>query len=185
MRQVVGRGAVGINLEDGTGDSDQPLDPPELVAEKIIAVREATRDDIHLVINARTDVFLVRAGDPDSWLIETLRRLHVFRDAGADCLFVPGGLPRETIAILARDAGGPLNVVANPAISIPVVPSIPELRDLGVARVSVGAGAMRATLAYTRRVAEELLGPGTYDVMRGELDRPDAPDAYRMAIGDG
>ena len=40
--QVVERGAVGVNLEDGTGDPARPVSEPGVLAGKIAAVREAT-----------------------------------------------------------------------------------------------------------------------------------------------
>jgi 2-methylisocitrate lyase-like PEP mutase family enzyme len=51
----------------------------------------------------------------------------------------------------------PVNILAGPGS-----PSVPELQELGVARVSLGSSAMRATLGFLRRVAEELKGAGTY-----------------------
>ena len=43
------------------------------------------------------------------------------------------------------------------------MPPVRELERLGVARVSVGSGPMRATLGLVRRIAERLLGDGTYE----------------------
>ena len=87
---------------------------------------------------------------------DVIEQIHgQYLAAGADCVFVPGGLSRETIGTLARELDGPLNVVANPAISVPIVPDVPELARLGVRRVSVGSGAMRATLALTQRIAKD------------------------------
>ena len=43
---------------------------------------------------------------------------------------------------------------------------------------------MRASLSFTRRMAEEILRAGTYSLYAGELARPEADEAYRMAIGD-
>jgi len=42
-------------------------------------------------------------------------------------------------------------------------PSIPDLEALGVARVSLGSGPMRAALGLVREVARELKATGTYD----------------------
>ena len=115
---------------------------------------------------------------------EAVRRGNAYRAAGADCVFVPGGLGRDTIAALVRAIDAPINVVANPAISVPVAPPIAELEELGVARVSVGSGILRSTLAATRRMAEELLQAGEYGMMRELLEDPRAPEAYHMAIGE-
>ena len=63
-------------------------------------------------------------------------------------------------------------------------PSIRELQQLGVARVSLGSGLMKATLALIKKVADELLEKGTYNVLLDAMTPlPDAAAAYKMAIG--
>jgi 2-methylisocitrate lyase-like PEP mutase family enzyme len=97
---VLDAGAVGLNLEDGTGRSRAPLFEGALQQEKIGAIREmsATRG-IHLVINARTDVYLV-GDDASRNLRDAIERGNAYREAGADCIFVPdvGDLDRESSA---------------------------------------------------------------------------------------
>ena len=91
VRAVVDAGAVGMNLEDAIGDSSAALVDLPLQLEKIHAVREmASRLRIPLVLNARTDVYLLQIGDPAKRYDETVRRLSAFREAGADCVFAPG-----------------------------------------------------------------------------------------------
>ena len=177
-------GVVGVNIEDGSGEAGAPVIEIEAMCERVGAARSAAATrGVPLVINARTDVYLSQAGAPGQRLAEAVRRGNAYRDAGADCVFVPGGLERETVRELARELEAPLNVVANPALSIPVVPTVPELQDLGVARLSVGSGALRTTLSLTQRIAEEVLKGGVYGIMAEELGRPDAARAYRAAIG--
>ncbi|MGC2325854.1 MAG: isocitrate lyase/phosphoenolpyruvate mutase family protein, partial [Candidatus Sulfotelmatobacter sp.] len=54
-RAVIESGAVGMNLEDATGDSQQPLVELPLQLEKIRAVRETAESlQVPLVLNART-----------------------------------------------------------------------------------------------------------------------------------
>ena len=109
------------------------------------------------VINARTDVYLFAVGEPNSRFDNAVRRANVYREAGADCLFVPGVADPEIIARLVREFHGPINILANPG-----VPSAPELERLGVAPVSMGWGPMRATMGLVRRIAKELMESGTY-----------------------
>lgn len=162
-RGVIEAGAVGINLEDGTGDSQRPLVDLALQLEKIRAVREAaSKAGVLLVLNARTDVYLDQVGPPETRYDESTRRALAYRDAGADCVFVPGVRDAETIAKLVRDLQCPLNILAGPG-SLPV----PELEKLGVARVSLGSAPMRATLGLLRRMAEELKTSGTYAALEG------------------
>ena len=157
-RGVLAAGAVGVNLEDTTDDPASPLVAPALQAEKIRAVRAMAREfGVPLVINARTDLYWLKLGDERTRLDDAVRRLNVYREAGADCLFVPGAVDRTTIARLARDVAGPLNVLATAD-----TPPVGELATLGVRRVSQGSGPARAALATTRRVARELKSRGTY-----------------------
>jgi 2-methylisocitrate lyase-like PEP mutase family enzyme len=162
-RAVIDAGAVGMNLEDATGDTRHPLAELQLQLERIRAVREtAARFQVPLVLNARTDVYLLQVGDPAKRYEETVRRLKAFREAGADCVFVPGLRDAATISRLVDDMRFPVNVLGGPGS-----PSIPELRKLGVARVSLGSGPMRATLGLLRRLSEEIKSAGTYEAMSG------------------
>lgn len=157
-RAVVEAGAVGLNLEDSTGDPLHPLVDLALQLEKIAAVREtAERMGIPLVLNARTDVFLLGVGKAEGRFDEALRRFSAFRDAGADCLFVPGIRDRATIERFVRQIRHPVNILAGPGS-----PSVPELQRAGVARVSLGSSPARAALGLARRVAQEVLTTGTY-----------------------
>jgi len=157
VRAVLEAGAVGVNLEDGREDEDS-LMPISLHSEKIRSAREAAlAAGFALVVNARTDVFLDAIGDPTTRFDEAVARANAYRHAGADCLFVPGVTDAATIERLVRAIDGPLNVLAAAA-----TPPISELERLGVARVSLGSGPMRATLALLRRIARELMDGGTY-----------------------
>jgi 2-methylisocitrate lyase-like PEP mutase family enzyme len=168
-REVIEAGAVGMNLEDAPGDGDHPLVELSLQVEKIHAVRAAAlKTGVLLVLNARTDVYLAEVGGPESRYDEAVRRLLAFRDAGADCVFVPGLRDAETISRIVRDVKCPVNILAGPGF-----PTIPELEKLGVARVSVGSAAMRATLGLVKRIAEELKSSGTYTTLEGGIAYPD------------
>jgi len=176
VRRLLEAGAVGLNLEDSRKSEDKGLEEPSLQVEKIRAVREVGEDcGVPLVINARTDVFLAAVGEPESRLDHAVRRVNAYRDAGADSLFVPGVSDRETIAELVRQVRGPLNVLA-----VAGTPRISELEKLGVRRVTVGSGAMRATLGLVRRIAAELEDEGTYSsFLEGALSYPEANRLFR------
>jgi 2-methylisocitrate lyase-like PEP mutase family enzyme len=156
---VIEAGAVGMNLEDAPGESGNPLAAIPAQLEKIRAVREAAAGrGVPLVLNARTDVYLLQVGEPASRYDQTLRRLSAYRDAGADCVFVPGLRDAPTIARLVADLRCPLNILA-----VPGSPSAKELRALGVARVSLGSGPMRAAMGCLRRLASEFKSAGTFE----------------------
>ena len=159
-------GAVGMNLEDATGDPRKPLFDLTLQVERVKAVRETARELV--VLNARTDVYLLQLETPATRYDAALKRLAVYRDAGADCVFVPGLQDVATIARLVKDLGCPVNILVGPG-----APAVAELEKIGVARVTVGSGAMRATMGLARRIAEELKGAGTYSTLEGAISYAD------------
>jgi 2-methylisocitrate lyase-like PEP mutase family enzyme len=161
--KVISAGAVGMNFEDATGDASCPLTELPLQLERIRAIREtANRLSVPLVLNARTDVYLLQIGEPARRYDEAVRRLAAFRDAGADCVFVPGVRDPETIGRIVADLKCPVNILA-----VPGSPSVSELGALGVKRISLGSGPMRASLGFLRRLAEEVKASGTYELMEG------------------
>ncbi len=158
-------GAVGLNLEDGTGRSDTPLADVALQVEKIRAILAAgRRHGVPIVLNARTDVYLRGVGPESGRLAEAVRRGEAYRDAGAACVFVPGVTDPAVIAELVARLACPINVLAAAGS-----PSIAELAKLGVARVSLGSGPMRAAMTLTRRLAEEALTKGTCSALEGAV----------------
>jgi len=171
--QVIEAGAIGMNLEDATADAAAPLVELPLQLEKIHAIRENVgKSHVPLVLNARTDVYLLQVGDPAKRYDETVKRLHAFRDAGADCVFVPGLRDAPTIGRLVADLGCPVNILAVPGSS-----SVAELSALGVKRISLGSGPMRATLGLLRRLATEVKTRGTYGAME---DAPSYAEVNRL-----
>ena len=172
-RGVIEAGAIGMNFEDGTEDPAHPLVDLSPQLEKIHAIREAAlKTGVLLVLNARTDVYLLQVGDPAKRYDEAVRRLLAFRDAGAECVFAPGLRDAQTIGRLVQDVKCPVNILAGPGF-----PSVPELEKLGVARVSLGSGPMRATLGLVRRMAEELKASGTYKALE---EAPSHGDINKM-----
>jgi 2-methylisocitrate lyase-like PEP mutase family enzyme len=164
-REVIEAGAVGMNLEDVKDDPPNSLADLSLQVEKVRAVKEAAlKTGVLLVLNARTDVYLKEVGAPETRYDETIRRLIAYRDAGADCVFVPGLRDSQTISRIVQDVKCPVNILAGPGSL-----TIPELEKLGVARVSVGSSAMRATLGLVKRISEELKSSGTYATLQGGI----------------
>ena len=164
-REIIQAGAVGMNLEDASGHPDQPLLDLPLAVEKVKAAREAAAQlRVPIVVNARTDVYLLPDAQPEAGYYEAHLRLTAYRDAGADCVFAPGLKDAETIGRLVRDLQCPVNILA-----VSETPSVPELEKLGVARVSLGSGPMRVTLGLLRKMAEELKATGTYSALDGAV----------------
>lgn len=153
---VLEAGAVGVNLEDGTGG--KRLTATAIHADRVRAARAAGEAfGVPLLINARTDAFLDEVGAPETRLPESLTRGRAYRLAGGDCIFVPGVTDAATITAIVQGIDGPVSVLAGPATS-----PVAELERLGVRRVSMGSAPMRSTLAHLRRIARELQSTGTY-----------------------
>jgi 2-methylisocitrate lyase-like PEP mutase family enzyme len=153
-------GAVGLNIED-MNHSEGGLFSTSQQVEKIKTVRRVGESlGVRLVINARTDQYLAEIGEPATRFERACERLRAYIEAGADCVFAPGVTDEATIGRLVTSLRFPLNVLAQPPS-----PPVAKLQELGVARVSTGAGIMRAAMGLTQRAAEELHGSGTYRAM--------------------
>jgi 2-methylisocitrate lyase-like PEP mutase family enzyme len=158
VSRLLEAGAVGLNIEDSAPDGGEPLVEAEAHAERVASLRQAADGHgVHLVVNARVDVYLEQVGEPDWRFDETLRRATLYREAGADVIFVPGVRDEDTIERLVTAIDAPLNVLAGPG-----APPIPRLAALGVARISVGSGSARVAYSAFRRLAQEMRDQGTY-----------------------
>lgn len=125
---VAEAGAAGVNVEDAMGPA------PTHAA----LIRSVKREVPQLFVNARTDTYWQRRGD----LAETLRRVRLYADAGADGVFVPGLVEPADIAAVVAAVNVPLNV-----LFLPGQHTVASLTDLGVRRVSTGSLLFRAALA--------------------------------------
>jgi 2-methylisocitrate lyase-like PEP mutase family enzyme len=160
-REVISAGAVGMNLEDAIPGNLDSLADTILQNEIIHAVIEASkRAGVPLVLNARTDIFLNSIGPAETRLERALDRLNSYRAAGAQSLFAPGVKDKDTIAQLAQGVRGPLNILATIG-----TPPVSELEQLGVRRVSLGSGPMRATLGLLQRMARQIREEGVFSLM--------------------
>ncbi len=184
VKRIIATGIVGINIEDSIDLNPVLIDEMEFCG-RISAIRALSDSQgFHLVINARTDSFYTSSGSQREKLIESIRRGNKYREAGADCIFVQPVWERETISTLVKEINAPINILANPGIGAGLPPSVRELQDLGVARLSLGSSLMKATLALIKKVADELSEKGTYSILLDTLaPLPDAALAYKMAIG--
>lgn len=185
VKKIIATGIVGINIEDSMDLNPILIDEIEF-CERISAIR-ALSDSLsfHLVINARTDSFYTSSASHREKLSESIKRGNKYREAGADCIFVQPVWDKETISILVKEINAPINILANPGIGEGILPpSVHVLHELGVARLSMGSSLMKASLALIKKVADELSGKGTYNILSDTLTPlPEAAIAYKMAIG--
>jgi len=161
---MIAAGAVGLNFEDGTRDAPNPLFPVERQVERIKRLRAAAdAAGVPVVINARTDVYLAEVDEPVTRFEHAVKRANAYRQAGADCLFVPGVRDRETIRQLVKSVEGPLNILAGPG-----TPPLEDLHRLGVARVSFGSWPFRAAMGLFRKFLREVNKRGTFSAIEAE-----------------
>jgi 2-methylisocitrate lyase-like PEP mutase family enzyme len=165
-RLAIEAGAVGLNLEDGI--RHETLRPVEEQVESIRAVVAAGKQaGVPLVVNARTDPFLIGAGSAEEQLETAIERLNAYLEAGADCGFAAGARDPSAIARLTSEVRGPVSIFAWPGW-----PTVDELEGLGVARISIATGVARAAYSLVAAIAEELFASGTYERLVPATDPP-------------
>lgn len=127
-------GAVGLNIEDTVHGEGGRLRSPSEHAQLVGALREAAdRAGVHVVINARTDLFLRRDGDDADRVERAIARLSEAAAAGADVLYPVGFHDPDTLRRLAGELPRPINAIARPDRSDPA-----SFGSLGVGRISFG-----------------------------------------------
>ncbi|HJV98583.1 MAG TPA: isocitrate lyase/phosphoenolpyruvate mutase family protein [Arthrobacter sp.] len=156
---VLEAGAVGVNFEDS---ADSPLTDAGGQCRRIGLVREtADAAGVDLFINARTDTYL-SGSCPERAFEETVARAEAYLAAGASGIFVPGVTDLHVLHELSRRIDAPLNALAGVGS-----PSVGELHDAGVQRISIGGNAAKAAYATVSRVAGEVLGDGNWSELAG------------------
>jgi 2-methylisocitrate lyase-like PEP mutase family enzyme len=171
VRELVARGVAGMNLEDGAAGKPgaRGLVPVADQLRKIASVMETKRalaSDFFL--NARVDAFHVMSGDARKILDEAIRRGNAYAEAGGDCIFYLNLHAAETIGTVVKEVKAPVSILAGPQS-----PSVSELQDLGVARVSYGSGFLKAAIGATKRLAQEILEKGTVAGMKEGMQTPE------------
>ena len=158
VRQLIGAGAAGMNLEDSEphrhGEPVRLL-PKNRHLEKIqalIATREALESEFFL--NARVDAYLT-GESPQHKLAEAIDRGNTYAQGGADCIFYIGVSDAGVIQTLVSEVKAPVSILAGPAC-----PSVKAMEDMGVARVSYGVSFTRVALTPVKQLAELLLAKG-------------------------
>ena len=140
--RLLGAGAVGLNLEDTDHHGDGDFVAADAQARRLEDVKDAGREaGVDVVLNARVDT-------PE--LGEALERARLYAEAGADCLY-PINLAADDIRDFAAGADLPVNVSVRPGF-----PTLNELRERGVARVSFGPGLQRVALGAVKRFLGKL-----------------------------
>ncbi len=172
IRMAVRPGLAGCSVEDFTGQPGTPIYDVALAADRVAAAAAAAKAGlVQLVLTARAENYL--HGRPH--LADTIARLQAYQEAGADVLYAPGLTSLDEIRQVVSAVNRPVNVLAMPG-----GPTIPELAEAGVRRVSVGASFAFAALGAVVEAARELREDGSY----GFLDlAKSGRSAVRAAFG--
>lgn len=150
-------GLAGCSIEDFTGDADDPIYDLDAARARVAAAAQAAhRGSQTIVLTARAENHIHDRPD----LEDTITRLRAYEEAGADVLYAPGLTSAADIARVVQSVGKPVNVLARAG-----APSISELGELGVSRVSVGGSFAFAALGELSEAALELRDRGTYSFL--------------------
>ncbi|HOP88369.1 MAG TPA: oxaloacetate decarboxylase [Acetomicrobium flavidum] len=142
-------GAAGMNIEDqvfpkrcGHLEGKQIIPMEEMVLKIKACIEVKKKLDPDFVINARTDAIAVSGVD------EAIRRGNAYADAGADLIFIEAPRTKEDIKRLTREIQAPISINLFDAVSGGKTPliSIDELREMGVARISIPVGPLFAAI---------------------------------------
>ena len=148
-------GIAGLSIEDSSGDEADPLFEFDLAVERVAAARRAIDESgTGVVLTGRSEGFVV--GRPD--IDETIRRLHAYAEAGADCLYAPRIDKLEHIAaIVSAVSPKPVNLLINGPFT-----TVREAAQLGVRRISVGGTLARTAWGGFLQAAREIADEGTF-----------------------
>ena len=156
IRLAAATGAVGGSIEDATERKGDPLYERALAVDRIRAAAEvAHKLPFPFMLTARAENYLV--GKPD--LKDTIERLQMYQEAGADVLYAPGLTNKDDIATLVSSVDRPVNLLMGlKGVKLTMI----EVAELGVTRVSVGSGLARCALGAFIRGAREMRRQGTF-----------------------
>jgi 2-methylisocitrate lyase-like PEP mutase family enzyme len=138
--KIINLGVSGINIEDGLPGTQTPsVDSLDYFVDKIKAVSKM-RDKIAIpfVINARTDIYLLQTGSGSDMLEAVTKRAAAVKEAGADCIFIPGALDEKTIQELRAEIDMPINLFVHSTFN-----DAEKLKKIGINRLSSGSAPIR------------------------------------------
>ena len=158
---AIDAGAAGASVEDFARADGGSIYDLGLATERVAAAVEAAAGS-GFVLTARAENLIRGVDDLD----DTIRRLQAYQEAGADVLFAPGLLTSTEV----RTVVGQLDVRST-CILLPGGPTVAELAEAGVARISVGGALAGWRWAAVADAARELLTAGTHSYDAGRRGR--------------
>lgn len=179
VRELISCGVAGMNIEDSAHPGPaggRGLVPLEQHLEKLAAVIEARKSlASEFFLNARIDTFMT-GESPKACLAEAIRRAHAYAGIGADCIFFINVTESDVIATLVKEIQAPVSILWREG-----APSVPQLQELGVARVSYGSAFARMAIGAVRSLALELQEHGTVELLGGAVTTPELRKLLRSS----
>src|SRR5436309_9540497 len=171
VQLCVATGVAGLSIEDATDRKESRIYDVDLAVERIRAAKEAIGNSGVLLVG-RAEGFLVGREKVD----QVIKRLVVYSEAGAGCLYAPGSKERDDIkAIIECVAPKPSNIL----IGGPIGLTMRDAAELGARRVSVGGAFARAAWGGFIRSAKELIERGTFDELKNAAPYNDLQELFR------
>ena len=181
IRDSIQHGMVGGSIED---QGSVPTDPTfsngalikfDLAVERIRTARAAADESAcPYTLTARCEVYYTDCDNPYQ---EAVKRLNAYREAGADCLFVPGLNDLKGLSQLVRDVEGPISFGMG---ATPEPITLTMLEDIGIRRVSTGGGLARATFGLVQEAASNILNSGTFDYLSRAISEKQVNDVLNQ-----
>ena len=176
-------GAAGVNLEDqvfpkrcGHMEGKQLVSEEEMVLKIEAAVQARKALDPDFVINARTDAIAVTGYE------DAIKRANAYAKAGADMIFLEAPTDKEMIRDAVSKIDAPLSINLFDSVvggKTPLIP-IEELKELGVARVSVPVGTIFVVVKWLREYLKVLKERG---IMPDRTDLLCTFDEFKKFVG--
>lgn len=153
MRKLVATGIAGINFED-SHHGENELIPMEAQCEKIFLIKKTALEmGMPLFINARIDSYIVKNNlNREEKLAETIKRGKAYKEAGAGCIYPITLSNKEDIQTIVNEVKSPVNIML-----LPGIPDFAELKEIGVARLSLASGFLKVAINAMKQIAEKLL----------------------------
>lgn len=153
ITDAIAQGLAGGSVEDFTRNRDDPIYPLDQAAERVRAAAEAAHmGPVSFVLTARAENYLHGRQD----LSDTIARLQAYQEAGADVVFAPRVVDPAELRQLLAAVDVPVSVLITPD-----APTIGELAELGVSRISVGGAIAAAAYGFAVDAVKELQNTGT------------------------
>lgn len=166
VKELEKAGAAGLFIEDQTFpkrcghlEGKQVIPTEEMVA-KIKAAVDA-RQDSDFVIQARTDAVAIHGID------EAIERSNIYREAGADLLFIEAPTTEEEIIRINQKVDAPTVAIQGEGAKTPLT-TAKYLEEIGFSVVVYPGSALYAAAWAVKGVMQELINKGT---TKGYMDR--------------